>query len=78
MDISAVSSSPLTTTKRQTFCKTNHLQPSMSRRGNCWDNAVAESFKKRIYKDRDAPPGTSPITSNRFTIAHAATVILAA
>ncbi|MBV6423021.1 MAG: IS3 family transposase ISHar7 [Steroidobacteraceae bacterium] len=44
------------------FCKTNHLQPSMSRRGNCWDNAVAESFfsslkkeriKRRIYKDRD-------------------------
>lgn len=43
------------------FCKTNHLEPSMSRRGNCWDNAVAESFfsslkkeriKKRIYKDR--------------------------
>ncbi len=26
------------------FCKANHLQPSMSRRGNCWDNAVAESF----------------------------------
>jgi putative transposase len=34
----------------------------MSRRGNCWDNAVAESFfsslkkeriKKRIYKNRD-------------------------
>lgn len=34
----------------------------MSRRGNCWDNAVAESFfsslkneriTKRIYKDRD-------------------------
>lgn len=45
------------------FCKTNHLEPSMSRRGNCWDNAVAESFfsslkkeriKKHIYKDRDA------------------------
>jgi len=44
------------------FCKTNNLQPSMSRRGNCWDNAVAESFfsslkkeriKKRIYKTRD-------------------------
>lgn len=44
------------------FCKTNHLEPSMSRRGNCWDNAVAESFfsslkkeriKKHIYKDRD-------------------------
>ena len=34
----------------------------MSRRGNCWDNAVAESFfaslkkeriKKRIYKNRE-------------------------
>lgn len=44
------------------FCKTNRLEPSMSRRGNCWDNAVAESFfsslkkeriKKQIYKDRD-------------------------
>ena len=44
------------------FCKSHRLEPSMSRRGNCWDNAVAESFfgslkkeriKKRIYKDRD-------------------------
>jgi putative transposase len=44
------------------FCKANNLEPSMSRRGNCWDNAVAESFfsslkkeriKKRIYKTRD-------------------------
>ena len=43
------------------FCQANHLEPSMSRRGNCWDNAVAESFfsslkkervKKRIYKTR--------------------------
>jgi len=43
------------------FCRTNHLLPSMSRRGNCWDNAVAESFfgslkkeriKKTIYKNR--------------------------
>ena len=43
------------------FCQSNHLEPSMSRRGNCWDNAVAESFfgslkkeriKKRIYKNR--------------------------
>ena len=44
------------------FCETNHLEPSMSRRGNCWDNAVAESFfsslkkeciKKKIYRTRD-------------------------
>ncbi len=44
------------------FCRSNHLQPSMSRKGNCWDNAVAESFfsslkkeriKKRIYPSRD-------------------------
>ena len=39
----------------------NRLSPSMSRRGNCWDNAVAESFfsnlkseqiKKQIYSTR--------------------------
>src|SRR5262249_26460890 len=27
------------------FCHSNnHLEPSMSRKANCWDNAVAESF----------------------------------
>ena len=44
------------------FCRDHDLEPSMSRRGNCWDNAVVESFfsslkkeriKKRIYKTRD-------------------------
>ncbi len=44
------------------FCRSNHLEPSMSRKGNCWDNAVVESFfsslkkeriKKQIYKNRD-------------------------
>jgi putative transposase len=45
------------------FCRSNHLKPSMSRKGNCWDvNAVAESFfsslkkervKKQIYKNRE-------------------------
>lgn len=44
------------------FCAHHNLEPSMSRRGNCWDNAVAESFfstlkkervKKRIYKTRE-------------------------
>lgn len=44
------------------FCLAHNLEPSMSRRGNCWDNAVAESFfsslkkeriRKRIYKTRE-------------------------
>ncbi|MDA8928114.1 IS3 family transposase [Gammaproteobacteria bacterium] len=44
------------------FLKENNLQPSMSRRGNCHDNAVAKSFfatfkkrvtKKKIYATRD-------------------------
>lgn len=44
------------------WCQDNRLSPSMSRRGNCWDNAVAESFfsslkselvKKRIYATRE-------------------------
>ena len=46
----------------QRFFRVNNLASSMSRRGNCWDNAVAESFfsslkkeriRKRIYKTRD-------------------------
>lgn len=44
------------------FCREHNLLPSMSRRGNCWDNAVAEPFfsslkkeriRKRIYKTRE-------------------------
>lgn len=44
------------------FCRANILAPGMSRRGNCLDNEVAESFfsslnkeriRKRIYKTRD-------------------------
>lgn len=44
------------------FCSSNHLTPSMSRKGNCWDNAVVEAFfsslkkeriKKHIYKNRE-------------------------
>ena len=43
------------------WCKDNRLSSSMSRRGNCWENAVAELFfsnlkseqiKKRIYSTR--------------------------
>lgn len=46
----------------QRFCHSHNILPSMSRRGNCWDNAVAESFfsslkkeriQKRVYKTRD-------------------------
>lgn len=46
----------------QRFCRQHNLAPSMSRRGNCWDNAVAESFfsslkkeriRKRVYKTRE-------------------------
>ncbi len=44
------------------FCKEHRLDPSMSRRGNCWDNAVIESFfsslkkeriRRKIYRTRD-------------------------
>ena len=47
----------------QNFLKEHNLVCSMSRRGNCYDNAVAESFfqllkreriKRKTYKDREA------------------------
>ena len=50
----------------QAFLDANNLQASMSRRGNCHDNAVAESFfqllkreriKKHIYSTRDDARG---------------------
>ena len=46
----------------RTFVKDNNLELSMSRRGNCHDNAVAESFfsllkteriKRKVYKTRN-------------------------
>lgn len=44
------------------FCRDHRMDPSMSRRGNCWDNAVGESLfgslkkervGRRIYRTRD-------------------------
>lgn len=66
------------------FCRSNHLEPSMSRKGNCWDNAVAEScfgslkkerIKKQIYRNREVAAADVPTTSRRSTIGHAATGI---
>lgn len=34
------------------FCKNHNIEPSMSRRGNCFDNAVAESFFSSLKKER--------------------------
>lgn len=34
------------------WCKEHQLIPSMSRRGNCYDNAVAESFFSNLKKER--------------------------
>ena len=36
----------------QRFCRDHNLDTSMSRRGNCFDNAVAESFFSSLKKER--------------------------
>ena len=36
----------------QAFLKLDNLQPSMSRRGNCHDNAVAKSFFQLLKRER--------------------------
>jgi putative transposase len=55
--------SQFTSREWQLFLAQHNLEPSMSRRGNCHDNAVAESFfqllkreriKRRTYLTRDA------------------------
>jgi putative transposase len=69
------------------FCAAHSLETSMSRRGNCWDNAVAESFfsslkKERIQNASTRPaPWRAPISSTisrRSTTEPAATAISAA
>lgn len=58
--------SQFSSTDWQSFLKANHLVGSMSRRGNCHDNAVSESFfqllkreriKRKIYSTREAARG---------------------
>jgi putative transposase len=34
------------------FCRDHNLKTSMSRRGNCFDNAVAEAFFSNLKKER--------------------------
>ena len=55
--------SQYTSDEWQRFLKTHNLICSMSRRGNCYDNAVAESFfqllkreriKRKVYQDRES------------------------
>lgn len=55
--------SQFTSEDRRSFLKAHHMEASMSRRGNCHDNTVAESFfgalkkeriKRRIYPTRAA------------------------
>ena len=36
----------------QNFLQNNNLEASMSRRGNCYDNAVAESFFQLLKRER--------------------------
>ena len=43
---------PYTSHDWQTFLKAHGLVASMSRRGNCYDNAVAESFFQLLKRER--------------------------
>ncbi len=44
--------SQFTSTEWQSFLGKHNLDASMSRRGNCYDNAVAESFFKLLKRER--------------------------
>jgi putative transposase len=68
------------------WCKENRLSPSMSRRGNCWDKAVVESFfsnlksekksKRRFTKQGRRPGLKSLSTLKASTIQFGVTNIL--
>jgi putative transposase len=44
--------SQFTSHEWQEFLEQHNLVPSMSRRGNCWDNAVVESFFNLLKRER--------------------------
>lgn len=44
--------SQFTSYEWQEFLEQHNLVPSMSRRGNCWDNAVVESFFNLLKRER--------------------------
>lgn len=44
--------SQFTSHEWQKFLKAHNLEASMSRRGNCYDNAVAESFFQLLKRER--------------------------
>ena len=44
--------SQYTSGRRQRLLKTLGIEPSMSRRGNCHDNSVAESFFANLKKEK--------------------------
>ena len=44
--------SQFTSYEWQEFLEQHNLTQSMSRRGNCWDNAVAESFFNLLKRER--------------------------
>jgi transposase InsO family protein len=50
--LSAIQSGQFTGHEWQTFLRDHHLFSSMSRRGNCHDNAVAESFFQLLKRER--------------------------
>ena len=67
----------------QSFLKANNLLGSMSRRGNCHDNAVAESFFQLLKRERIRRKSIAPgrmlalmcsTTSRCFTTQNADTV----
>ena len=72
--------SQFTSMEWATFIRAHNLAHSMSRRGNCHDNAVAESFfsslkreriRRRTYKTREEAGRTCSITSRCSTTLYA-------